>query len=367
MKTNPVLPSFHLPHHPGPRPHLRMIILATEVTEVFCHIWVSPLPDPVVVEAVIDEVASGFMIHGTWYHQYSLTCKTSPMIPLPGSLSVNFYESCRQHFNVIEVANYIRSPLVVGVCATLDGVSALELMEWLEYHRSIGVQHFSLYNIDQNVPAVMKSYVDDYVENGILKFVRLEAPVEVEGREVVRVMKDVAMSDCLLSNRHLYNFSLMLDTSSFLYLKTPFTSVQQLTNLVGDFSYKLFRPGSYSLKVSVFPVLFHSHSAPSQQGSRLFTRFKKLSGSRNYTTAMVSLQDCPLLHTTHCFRLSPYSPLFFDIPPMYASINRYVRGGDDACEACVEDRAMVQYEKEIWNKIQLITERIRGRREELKR
>ena len=290
------------------------------------------------------------------YNLYSVTCKFSHLVPLPTSVSVNFYEACRQIHNQIDVYPLEGNLILVGVCSLLEDVTPMQFVEWVEYHLSIGVKHFTFYDMHEGAKYKYESYIRMYNHSkNILKIVRMRPPIKVEDEEdklMEITMRTVALNSCILKNKDFYNFTLVIGMRHFVALKSPYNTLARLTDLLTGFSYRNRRPGSYTLKTLVFPIPMNSKKL-----SISYNKWNPIESHRR-TSVLVSSQDCKHIHTTKCLFSSEIEDINFQIPTSYAASYFYQPSVDSTCNNCISDSVLILEVEKIKKRMEKVVGRL---------
>jgi len=102
------------------------------------------------------------------------------------------------------------------------------LVEWIEFHKMIGVDHFILY--DNGLEKSSQVLLEPYIENGMVTHIPFpDIPGLRDGKHADTLsIQQMAYADCIIRFRHHFKYLLQLDIDEFLFPKEHHTITEVL-------------------------------------------------------------------------------------------------------------------------------------------
>jgi hypothetical protein len=164
----------------------------------------------------------------TEYETALETCKTPPGVAAVESVHLcvgNCTTVLPGHFSmaVHNIRRALRPPVFLGACMRLFNdpasydTSVDEVVEFLEFHKLVGVDHFTIYS-HLSVSSALKCSLrsersEHYQREGAVNVINIEAPV---ASDLVHPRGQVStLNDCVYRNKGFYKFYLHMDVDEF--------------------------------------------------------------------------------------------------------------------------------------------------------
>ncbi|XP_066154609.1 glycosyltransferase family 92 protein F13G3.3-like isoform X2 [Euwallacea fornicatus] len=228
--------------------------------KVWCQFWTTDTfvfaPKPVEAGMTIIEEHWGLP-----YSAYYINCPVDLREPLPEAVSVvtnvdQFPENLMKIIiNYVEASAWDASKLSAKVEKIAVCVKPLhyafnrifELLEFLELHRIMGVDHFFLYN--HTVGSQVNCLLEEYIKEGLVTVLPWQLPL-VSQKEIRTEGIFASLNDCLLRTRHKYSHTIFIDFDEYI-LPTNNYNYRQFFDYLGN-HYDITQKASFSFKNCFF-------------------------------------------------------------------------------------------------------------------
>lgn len=129
----------------------------------------------------------------------------------------------------------VQAPYEAAICTMVQD-EGMYLLEWIEYHRMVGVEHFFLYNDrgTDDSETILKPYIDA----GVVTWINWDGNITVDPKRAdpdpfyTRYQR-YALADCIFERGSLIKYLGVWDIDEFLYFRTD--GIKNLGSLVKNY------------------------------------------------------------------------------------------------------------------------------------
>jgi hypothetical protein len=350
-----------------------------------CKLWFANTYEPMRVNAV------NKLIHENWnlkYSAYFILCPLFAHLPVPVTVSLfirdnsnDINEQSVMHSNKLLIHNNVfRGSLSgndsgdnhnndllsddsIAVCIKplhYDYNKVLNLIEFIELNRILGVKHFFLYN--HTIGREANCALHKYIAEGLVTMQSWTLDMESQ-KEIRTEGLFAALNDCLYRTANRYKYTLMIDIDELIipYRHTSLSSMlQTMSRAHGD------RTGAYSFRNAFFYSQWpddRSVSTAATGGYRLQTLLKtrrksQLNLHKQRSKCIVMPDKVVEMGNHFVWEFLP-TKLMVNVDPRLAVLHHYrvcEFGGDD----CVKTASFVERRVHYWKEelILSVTDRI---------
>ncbi len=345
----------------GALPWLRILAVAKlPKGALFCQVWYSGQPVPFVTQAIVDSSGRGDTVAGVKYGQYQFSCALPVSFPRPTHVSVAVLQ-CQNSTILLPVKQPIRETRMhdFGVCVAISfgRFPMARFVEWVEFHRIVGVTEFNIY--DGNIDQDMQDVFNYYQKLGVLQLHSMPPPVEDRTVKSVKLSSPASLNDCMLTNMYRYRLIAVIDFDEFLVLRNH-SSLSDLIEHIN--SAKNLDQDWYSYTLRNAYYFDHFPEDQSQPHYLNTLRFQTRISPSRYLYAPKSLVDprrCFSVFNHYCWIRFPGTPKNFtvDVPPGLALSHHYRRCGfgEEKCKSLSTeqtlDPSILKYKTELQNRV----------------
>jgi len=130
----------------------------------------------------------------------------------------------------------VQTPYEAAICTMVQD-EGMYLLEWIEYHRLVGIEHFFLYNDrgTDNSEKILKPYIDA----GVVTWINWDGnitnmdPLRAEPEPSYTQYQRYALADCIYERGHLMKYLGLWDIDEFVYFRTD--KVKSVGSLIKDY------------------------------------------------------------------------------------------------------------------------------------
>ncbi|XP_066257531.1 uncharacterized protein [Euwallacea similis] len=228
--------------------------------KIWCHYWTSDnfIIAPKIVEARITIIEEHW---GLPYSAYYVNCPVDLKDPLPEAVSVVTHRNefpknlMKIIVNYANVTAWNASELSaniekIAVCVKplhYDFNRIFELLEFLELHRVMGVDHFFLYN--HTVGPQVNCLLQEYIKEGLITVLPWQLPLKSQ-KEIRTEGIFASLNDCLFRTRHKYSHTIFIDFDEYILPTNNYTYRQFFDYLRNHYDIK--QKASFSFKNCFF-------------------------------------------------------------------------------------------------------------------
>ena len=230
-----------------------------------------------------------------------LTVSKTPNFPICAASTATYSNFKKTPINEVRSTVVKKKAYMMSVCAVTNGMSTSArsssrklLVEWLEYHLALGINHFFLYDIAlRKVGQRLKDILTDYINDGLVTVVSwpyqscvagmaAEKPLQwshEERKYTVRfqppkeISRHAAMASCYSRFRSTSDYIAHLDVDDFVVLDSQANNVRRKKKTVAlkkevnvnstslvDFTNAVFASRTKAVAIRFLPVLFEDCS-----------------------------------------------------------------------------------------------------------
>ena len=164
----------------GATPWIRVLGVAKLAPRThYCHVWYPEPHGPYVTSVVVSVIGRswGYVIRGTKYVQYLLSCQLPGAEPVPSHVSV-VADRCAASTVYLPVERPVRAEpdIEFGVCVAIafGHIPTPVFVEWMELTWLLGVREFNVYDAGM---VNMSGVFDHYTRRGWLRVHQMPPPV----------------------------------------------------------------------------------------------------------------------------------------------------------------------------------------------
>ncbi len=361
----------------NPENHFIRIIAATKTRteeKVFCKLWYAHTYPPTIVNGINKLIRENWNLK---YSAYFILCPLIDNLPVPDAVSILIVESngvkngnklpsnnLIVHNNLKSRSRVIKNNLDItniAVCVKplhYDYEKVLNLIEWVELNRILGVSHFILYNhtVGPNVNCVLREYID----MGLITMLPWNLNM-ISQKEIRTEGLFAALNDCLYRTMYRFKYVLMIDIDELII---PYKHQNLLSMLKALNQINTDRTGAYSFRNAFFYSQWPNDNSienniPYPLTTLLKTRRKtELNIHKQRSKCIVIPEMIQEMGNHFVWEFSPTKSMV-NVDPRIANLHHYrvcEFGGDD----CVKSSSTIDRRIHFWKEdlIDSIKERI---------
>ena len=327
----------------GLLPFVRIHVVDRISGVMYCQVWYSGRDQPYVTPVIVTSTGRGEKIDEVSYHQNLYSCALPVSYPLPSHISLAT-DACRNSTMYLPVTTSHRADWQheFGVCVAIAfGTIATEtLVEWIEFHRLMGVTEFNIY--DGNLSTNMSGILQYYSDRGVVRVYPMPPPVMDFSKKGVKLSSPASLNDCMLRNMYRYRYMIILDFDE-LILPVHAHNYTEMLQVI-DLAEKL--PSSWMSYTFRNVYHFHHFQQDQLQPKYLRTmRYKDRIKPSGYLFAPKSFIDprtCLSVFNHYCWKRFPSSDKRWtiDVRTDIAMSHHYrdCQFGKDKCDVLSKER-----------------------------
>ncbi|XP_054168180.1 uncharacterized protein LOC128965498 [Oppia nitens] len=347
------------------------VIAATKTRtneKVYCKLWYAHTYQAVTVNAI------NKLIHENWnlkYSAYFILCPLFTHIPVPDAVSLfigdyhHINEQTLMHSNKLFIHNKFETnsqpidnqPNAEHIAVCIKPLhyhynKVLNLIEFIELNRILGVRHFFFYNhtIGADVDCALRQYIDE----GFITILSWDLNMESQ-KEIRTEGLFAALNDCLYRAMNRFKYVLMIDIDELIipYRHSSLTLMLKTMNKVnGD------RTGGYSFRNAFFYTQWPDDTSVANYmeyslQTLLKTRRKSQLNLHKQRSKCIVIPNRVIEMGNHFVWEFMAPNMMVNVDPRFAALHHYrvcEFGGDD----CIKSDSLVERRVHIWRQ-QLIT------------
>jgi len=345
--------------------HYIRIIAATKTRteeKVVCKLWYAHTYPPTIVNGINKLIRENWNLK---YSAYFILCPLINNLPVPDAVSILVKQSNSVNdqnklpSNRLLVHNNPKSRsrvmknnfdlTQIAVCVKpmhYEYDKVLNLIEFVELNRILGVSHFILYNhtIGRNVDCIL----EEYIEAGVITMLPWNLNM-ISQQEIRTEGLFAALNDCLYRTMHRFKYVLMIDIDELII---PYKHPNLLSMLKTLDQVNIRRTGAYSFQNAFFYSQWPddksiAHNIPYPLTTLLKTRRKtQLNIHKQRSKCIVIPRNVVEMGNHFVWEFLP-SKFMVNVDPRLANLHHYrvcEFGGDD----CIKTSSTIDRRVHFW-------------------
>ena len=355
----------------GSLPVLRILGVANrDHAPFYCQIWYDRMDVPYVIEAEEIKNGRGDLFGKIFYGQYMYTCKLPSAFPVPTHVSMTT-RPCNTPTIFLPVTwqplSHWKKEFAICVPISFGTVSPLELVEWMELVRLLGVSHVHVYNSTLTGDAV--KVFDYYQKQGLLSVHPMPPAVSAFNKKGAKLGSPASLNDCMLRNLYTYHYLIFVDFDEVI---VPKNTEQNYTGLLKAIHkrHNLREKDWMSYTFRNVYFFLDLPGDPKEPEHLKFLKYRKRMEPSGYLYAAKSFIDprrCLSVFNHYCYIRFPLAGKHWtvDVDPALAASHHYrnCNFGKDKCNAMYKkekkDDIMLSFKDKLHSLTEAAIKRIR--------
>ena len=344
----------------GLLPSIRMMVVShmPKNTEFYCHVWYADLSHPYVTKLAVTKTGRGDVINKIKYEQSLFSCALPSSYPVPSHVSLSTVP-CKPSSIYLPVIHSVRTSWEheFGICVAIafGSVDTAEFVEWMEFHRLLGVTEFNIY--DGDISGDMDEVFQYYTRLGWLRVHKMPPAVDEISYGAVKLSSPASLNDCMLRNVYRYRYMIVIDFDEFIVPKVKLNYHDLLEEINKE--NKLSEPWmSYTFRNTYFLKDFEIDTAQPENAHTLRFRHRARPSRAFYAAkSFIDPRRCFSVFNHYCYIRFPKSDKKFsiDVRPDLAACHHYRKCNIKDCDTLKKedtlDDIMLSYKDKLVTRI----------------